>query len=132
MNLEQDGAPIVLYAKADKLVLSPLAHKLNLYASWYIDELYGLAYIRDMKEIDLARDPKLIGNSIRNARKRMGMSQYDLANKVGLRQGTISLIESGKPGSKIETLLAILSALGLEFQIAPRSRASKRNPESNS
>jgi HTH-type transcriptional regulator/antitoxin HipB len=74
---------------------------------------------------ELARDPKQIGNSIRRARKRLGMSQKALGDKAALRQETISLIENGNPSARMETLLAILSVLDLEFQIAPRS---KRGP----
>lgn len=79
---------------------------------------------------DLARDPKQIGNSIRRARKRLTWSQQDLASRVGTRQETISLIENGNPATKIETLLAVLSALGLELQIAPRSKVSGSDIES--
>lgn len=69
----------------------------------------------------LARDPKQIGNAIRRARKAQGLSQKELGAKAGLRQETISLIETGNPAARIETLLVILAALNLEFQIAPRS-----------
>ena len=74
---------------------------------------------------DLARDPKQIGNAIRRARKARLWSQQDLASRVGTRQETISLIENGNPATRIDTLLAVLSALSLEFQAAPRSSASK-------
>jgi HTH-type transcriptional regulator/antitoxin HipB len=71
---------------------------------------------------DLARDPKQIGNLIRRARKRRALSQKALGDQTGLRQETISLIENGNPASRIKTLLAVLAALDLEFQIAPRSQ----------
>lgn len=71
---------------------------------------------------NLARDPKQIGNLIRRARKRQALSQKELGAKAGLRQETISLIESGNPSAKIETLLSVLSVLDLEFHIAPRSK----------
>lgn len=71
---------------------------------------------------DLARDPKQIGNSIRRARKRRGLSQGALGAKAGLRQETISLIENGNAAAKLETILKVLSALDLEFRIAPRSK----------
>jgi HTH-type transcriptional regulator/antitoxin HipB len=77
----------------------------------------------------LARDPKQIGNLIRRARKGRSLSQKALGVKVGLRQETISLIENGKTSTKIETLLAVLAALDLEFQISPRSKTG-RNIES--
>jgi len=74
---------------------------------------------------DLARDPKQIGNLIRRARKRRGWSQRELGDKTGLRQETISLIENGNPAARMETLLTVLAALDLEFQIAPRSRGAR-------
>lgn len=70
---------------------------------------------------NLARDPKQIGNQVRRARKKRGLSQQGLGAKVGLRQATISLIENGNPATKLETILAVLAALELEFRIAPRS-----------
>ena len=74
---------------------------------------------------DLARDPKQIGNLIRRARKQQALSQKSLGDKAGLRQETISLIENGNPAAKIETLLAVLAALDLEFQIAARSKSGR-------
>ena len=70
----------------------------------------------------LARNPKQIGNAIRRARKQLGFNQSQLGDKAGLRQETISLIETGNPATRIDTLLGILTALDLEFQIAPRSK----------
>lgn len=71
---------------------------------------------------DLARDPKQVGNLIRRARKRQALNQKLLGEKAGLRQETISLIETGNAATKLETLLAVLSALNLELRIAPRSQ----------
>jgi HTH-type transcriptional regulator/antitoxin HipB len=48
---------------------------------------------------------------------------------VGLRQETISLIETGNPATKIENLLAVLAALDLEFQITPRSKGWNKDIE---
>jgi HTH-type transcriptional regulator/antitoxin HipB len=73
---------------------------------------------------DLARTPNQIGNLIRRARKKCGLSQSQLGEMAGLRQETISLIETGNPAAKLETILAVLSALDLEFRIVPRSKGS--------
>lgn len=73
---------------------------------------------------ELARSPKQIGNIIRRARKHRGWNQTQLADRAGLRQETISLIETGHPAAKLDTLLDILTALDLEFQVAPRSRTN--------
>lgn len=77
----------------------------------------------------LARDPRQIGNLIRRARKKQGLSQSALGSKAGLRQETISLVESGHPAAKLETLLAILTALDLEFRIGPRSKGNEHEME---
>lgn len=73
---------------------------------------------------DLARSPKQLGTIIRRARKKHGLSQSALGAKAGLRQETISLIETGHPAARLDTLLAVLAALDLEFQIGPRSRSN--------
>jgi len=76
-----------------------------------------------------ARTPRQIGNLIRRARKQRGWSQSQLAERVGVRQGTISLIETGNPATKLETLLAILAALDLELQVASRLKGSRAGIE---
>lgn len=77
----------------------------------------------------LARSPQQIGNAIRRVRKKRALSQSELGAKAGLRQETVSLIETGHPAAKIETLLALLSALDLEFQIAARSKSGTSDAE---
>jgi HTH-type transcriptional regulator/antitoxin HipB len=71
---------------------------------------------------DLARTPKQIGTIIQRARKKQGWTQMQLAERAGLRQATISLIESGDKPAKLDSLLAILAALDLEFRIGTRSK----------
>ncbi|GJL64563.1 MAG: hypothetical protein NPIRA04_32170 [Nitrospirales bacterium] len=73
---------------------------------------------------DLARNPKQIGNLVRRARKKRGLSQAQLGEKAGLRQATISQIETGNPATTLETILAVLAALVLEFRIVPRSKGT--------
>lgn len=73
---------------------------------------------------DLARTPNQIGNLIRRARKKRGLSQSQLGELAGLRQETISLIETGNPAAKLETILTVLTALDLEFRIVPRSKGT--------
>lgn len=69
----------------------------------------------------ISRSPTDIGNLLRNARKAQKLSQADLAQRAGIWPRTISLIEAGAGGTKLETLFDLLAALDLELQIAPRS-----------
>jgi HTH-type transcriptional regulator / antitoxin HipB len=78
---------------------------------------------------DLARTPQQIGNLVRRARKKRDLSQTQLADKAGLRQETISLIETGNPAARLETILAVLAALDLEFRILARGKTSAADIE---
>ncbi|MFD2857922.1 helix-turn-helix domain-containing protein [Seohaeicola zhoushanensis] len=85
-----------------------------------VDYLCALAYTNHMN--DLARTPRQIGAIIQRARKKRDWTQMKLAERAGLRQATISMIESGEKPAKLETILAILAALDLEFRIGERSK----------
>lgn len=71
---------------------------------------------------NLARDARHIGNLIRRSRKKQGLGQTQVGEKAGLRQETISLIETGNPSTTMETILSVRAALDLEFRIEPRSK----------
>lgn len=73
--------------------------------------------------IELARTPKQIGTIIQRARKKRGWTQAELATRAGLRQATISTIETGGATTKLNSLLAILAALELEFLMGPRTKS---------
>lgn len=70
----------------------------------------------------LARDARQLGNLIRNARKQQAMTQKALGELAGLRQETISLLETGNPAARMKTVLSVLAALNLELQVVPRTK----------
>ncbi len=72
----------------------------------------------------LARTPNQLGQALRRARKQNGLSQQALAEKCGLWQETISKIERGLPGARIETILQITAALDLEIVVRQRTRGT--------
>ena len=76
-----------------------------------------------------ARNATQIGAIIRRARRKAGISQTELGIRVGLRQATISRLERGEPAMRLQTLLDVLSALGLEILIDRRGRRSARDLE---
>jgi HTH-type transcriptional regulator/antitoxin HipB len=78
---------------------------------------------------DLARTPRQIGAIIQRARKKRDWSQMQLAEKSGLRQATISMIETGQTTARLETILAILAALDLEFRIGARTKGHDQDIE---
>jgi len=72
----------------------------------------------------LARTPKDIGHALRQERKQQQMSQQTLASRSGVWQETISKIENGSPGTRLETIFDLFAALNLEIQISDRSIGS--------
>jgi HTH-type transcriptional regulator/antitoxin HipB len=70
----------------------------------------------------ITRTGPQLGAALRRRRKQAGLSQEALADKVKLRQATISRLESGDTGTKLATLLDVVSALDLEIVVRPRSK----------
>lgn len=63
----------------------------------------------------------LIGELIK-ARKKMGMSQRELAQKCGLPQSTIGRIEAGLVVPNVLTLAKIAEVLQLELSLRPKKQ----------
>ena len=78
---------------------------------------------------DLARSPKQIGAVLRRHRRAQGLTQTELANRAGIRQGTVSLMESGAEGVKLSTFMDVLRGLDLEIVLQPRSKGSHSDIE---
>lgn len=70
----------------------------------------------------LVRSPKQLGALIYNARVGRNLTQQALADLVGTGQKTVSRIEGGHPGTKLETLFGIIAALDLDMKLEPRSK----------
>ena len=65
----------------------------------------------------LAAICKMIGKQIRDIRKKQGLSQKKLAEKMGVSQQLISRIEKGKENVSLITLKNISDALGRKVMI---------------
>jgi len=72
----------------------------------------------------LVRTPKNIGHAIRQARKEKNLTQKDLASMSGVWQETISKIETGSSGTKLETIFDLMAALDLEITVSERSKGT--------
>ena len=69
-----------------------------------------------------------LGNAVRRIRKVRDLTQAEVGDRVRLRQGTISSMESGNPNSRIDTLMSVLQALDLEIIIRSRKAAADDGP----
>jgi HTH-type transcriptional regulator / antitoxin HipB len=77
----------------------------------------------------IARNAKQLGAILRRARKLEGISQSDLGERIHMRQGTISRLETGAPDVQLHTVTEILYALKLELVVRPRTKGGGEGNE---
>ena len=68
----------------------------------------------------LALTPAQLGMALRNARKAVRLSQKSAGAKVGMKQSTVSVMETDCARTSVESLYKLLSALDLELVIRSR------------
>ena len=73
----------------------------------------------------VVRLPRQLGAIIQSERRRQGMTQQQLASLIGKQQKTMSAIENGSQGTKLETLLRVIATLDLDIRIVPRRTEGK-------
>lgn len=61
-----------------------------------------------------------LGRIIRTRRKHLRLTQAELAAFAGVSTRVLSSLEAGKPTARLDTVVPVLDALGLEVTIAPR------------
>ncbi|MFI3301108.1 MAG: helix-turn-helix transcriptional regulator [Candidatus Gastranaerophilales bacterium] len=75
-------------------------------------------------------DKKFIGNVIKNARKKAGLNQAQLAEKLGMSDKNLGNIENGKQFPQVNNFFRILEELNISIesfgvQIASNTSAEK-------
>jgi transcriptional regulator with XRE-family HTH domain len=58
------------------------------------------------------RDLRTLGDHLAAGRKVQGLTQQELAERVGVSRATVAALERGEGGARIETLLAVARVLG--------------------
>ncbi len=64
------------------------------------------------------RSPQQLGDALRVARKRLGLTQPQIALAAGVGVRFIVDLEAGKPTLRLENVLRVIDALGGEIQIS--------------
>ena len=73
--------------------------------------------------------PNQIGALLASRRKQLGLSQTDVAARVGLSQNRLSVLEKDSAAMTARQMLALLNALGLDIAINERPSAAKTRSE---
>ncbi|MCW8400237.1 helix-turn-helix domain-containing protein [Legionella sp. PATHC038] len=76
----------------------------------------------------LIHSPQELALLIKNQRKKLKLSQAEVADLVGLKQKTVSAIENNPENMRLSTLFRILSALSLDFNASTKSEQTTTNP----
>ena len=79
--------------------------------------------ITSVSEVILMPNPVIaerqkIVSSLISARLEAGISQQELANRIGTQKPNICRIESGQQNISVDTMLKIASALGKDLTVA--------------
>ena len=77
----------------------------------------------------LVHSPKSLGSAIRRQRKAKKLNQKEAGSAFKIEQSTVSSIEQGAPGTRLETLFRILAALDLEIVIRPKTIINQKIKE---
>jgi len=65
-----------------------------------------------MKTMTTIKSPQELGDALRSARKRLGLTQPQLALAAGVGVRFIVDLESGKPPVRLDSVLRVIDALG--------------------
>ena len=68
----------------------------------------------------IVHSPKSLGIALKRQRKAKKLSQHEAGNTFKIDQTTVSSIEQGAAGTRLETLFRMLAALDLEMIIRPK------------
>jgi HTH-type transcriptional regulator / antitoxin HipB len=69
------------------------------------------------------RAPAQLGQALERCRRLRHLSQAELGRSAGLRQATVSKVESGAETTALRTVYALCAALNLELVLRPRTTA---------
>jgi len=73
--------------------------------------------------------PKSLGAALRRQRKTKKLSQKKAGSSFKLEQSTVSGLENGAPGTRINTLFRMLAALDLEIVLRTKNTVDEMREE---
>ena len=79
----------------------------------------------------IINDKKLIGLKIKQQRKRLKMTQFELAEKIGIHEKQLSRIEAGLHFPSLENFIKIINILNLNLKDFESKNASPLKDDIN-
>ena len=78
----------------------------------FISEDFGVEGTPTRIEFDIEADAFILGERLKEERQKAGLTQEQLADKIGTKKSYISRVENGHTDIQVSTLLKIFQGLG--------------------
>ncbi len=84
----------------------------------FLDEEFGKEGTEERRQFDAETHAFCIAESLKEERLRAGLTQQQLAERVGTKKAYISRIENGKADIQLSTLFRLFEGLGKRVSVA--------------
>ena len=82
-----------------------------------IAEDFGAVGTPERDQFDMECDAFIIGEQLKEERQRAGLSQEQLAQKIGTKKSFISRVENGRADIQLSTLVRLFQGLGRQVRV---------------
>lgn len=82
-----------------------------------ITEGFGKVGTAERDAFEMECDAFIIGEQLKEERRRAGLTQEELAEKIGTKKSFISRVEKGKADIQLSTLVKVFRGLGRQVSI---------------
>jgi len=82
-----------------------------------LDAKYGKPGTSEREAFEAEAKAYYYAEILKDARKQAGMTQQELADRIGKKRSYISLIERGQTDMQLSTFIQMSEALGLRFSL---------------
>lgn len=96
-------------ASTEKISITPIEE--------LISEDFGQIGTPEREAFEMECDAFIIGEQIRDERKKAGLTQEELAQKIGTKKSFISRVEKGKADIQLSTLVKMFYGLGRQVSL---------------
>ena len=73
--------------------------------------------MKDNKKLEMECNAFIIGEQLKDERLKAGLTQEELADKIGTKKSFISRVENGKADIQLSTLVKVFRGVGREISV---------------
>ena len=82
-----------------------------------IAEDFGEVHTPERSQFNMECDAFVIGEQLKAERRRAGLTQEQLANRIGTKKSFISRVEKGRADIQLSTLVKLFNGLGRQISV---------------